>query len=119
QLQRVVGLPQGGELELTDPLLFEKEPELPADKAIAAADANRYELRIIEQQVHQRILQRKSAVAEQYPTLTFGFDYGISGVTPTNTALPTRSVGVQLNVPIFNGGLNRARITVAKSEEQQ
>ena len=41
------------------------------------------------------------------------------GAAPTNTALPTRRVAVQLNVPIFNGGLTRGRIEVASSRERQ
>ena len=119
QLQRVVGLPQGGDMVLTDSLEFGKETPLSPTEAVAAAQANRYELKIIQQQVRQHELQRKSAVAEQYPSLSFGYDYGVSGVTPANTALPTRSVGVQVNVPIFNGGATRARIAIAKSQKSQ
>ena len=43
----------------------------------------------------------------------------MSGITPTNTDLPTRRAAIQLNVPIFNGGLTRGRLTVATSRERQ
>src|SRR5207237_8604290 len=57
--------------------------------------------------------------AELVPPGDFVGDYGLSGITPTNTALPTRRVAVQLNVPVFNGGLTRGRIEVASSRERQ
>jgi outer membrane protein TolC len=43
----------------------------------------------------------------------------MSGITPSNTDLPTRRAAVQLNIPIFNGGLTRGRIQVASSRERQ
>ena len=46
-------------------------------------------------------------------------DYGVSGITPTKTDLPTRRAAVQLNVPIFNGGLTQGRIAVAASQQRQ
>jgi outer membrane protein TolC len=57
--------------------------------------------------------------AELLPSVDFVGDYGVSGITPTNTALPTRRAAVQLNVPVFNGGLTRGRIEVASSRERQ
>jgi outer membrane protein TolC len=57
--------------------------------------------------------------AEYLPSLEFVGDYGISGITPTNTALPTRRAAMQLNVPIFNGGLTRGREAVAASRQRQ
>ena len=38
---------------------------------------------------------------------------------PNELALPTRSVGVRMNVPIFNGGATYGRIKSAKSRETQ
>jgi outer membrane protein TolC len=64
-------------------------------------------------------LERKPERAEYLPTLQFVGDYGESAITPTDTALPTRRVAVQLNVPIFNGGLTRGRMTVATSREHE
>jgi len=43
----------------------------------------------------------------------------VSGITPTDTALPTRRVALQLNVPVFNGGLTLGRLTVATSRERE
>jgi outer membrane protein TolC len=49
--------------------------------------------------------------------LEFLGDYGVSGITPTSSDLPTRRAAIQLNVPIFNGGLTRGRIEVAGSRQ--
>ena len=46
-------------------------------------------------------------------------DYGSSGITPNLVDIPTRSVAVQLNVPIFNGGLTRGKVTAATSRTRQ
>ena len=56
---------------------------------------------------------------EYLPSIEFVGDYGVSGITPTNTDLPTRRAAIQLNVPIFNGGLTRGRLSVATSRQRQ
>lgn len=118
-LQRVVGIRLGGPLTLTDPLRFAPETLPPIETATAQAAQQRPELRVAESQVRLSDYERRSARAELLPSLEFVGDYGISGITPTNTALPTRRVAIQLNVPIFNGGLTRGRITTATSRQHQ
>src|SRR5205085_10795178 len=104
-LQRVVGLPLGSSLTLTDQLQFTDEVEPSAETAVAQANENRREVRIAEEQLRLNDLERKAVEAEFLPSLEFMGDYGVSGITPTNTDLPTRRAAIQLNVPIFNGGL--------------
>jgi len=118
-LQRVIGVPLGSPLVLTDPLRFLDEAPPAADAAVAQALTNRNEVLISQSQVDLSDLQRKSVKGELLPSLQFVADYGISGITPTDTALPTRRVAVQLNVPIFNGGLTQGRLAVASSREHQ
>jgi outer membrane protein TolC len=118
-LQRVVGLPLGSPVTLTDPLRSTPDVTPSPDVAVAEAGANRREIRVAEAQLKVSELQRRSISAERLPSLDFVADYGVSGITPTNTALPTRRVGVQLNVPIFNGGAREGRIAVASSQARQ
>jgi outer membrane protein len=118
-LQRVVGLPLESPLTLTDQLRFTDEPLPAVEIAVAQAGQNRREVRIAEEQVRTSDLERRSVRAELLPSLEFVGDYGVSGITPTNTDLPTRRAALQLNVPIFNGGLTRGRLTVATSRERQ
>jgi len=118
-LQRVIGVPLGSPLVLTDQLTFTAEPLPQTDAAVADALAHRAEVLISEAQVSMFELERKAVRDEYLPSLQFFGDYGISGITPTETALPTRRVAVQLNVPIFNGGLTQGRLTVATSRQHE
>lgn len=118
-LQRVIGVPLGSPLVLTDQLTFTAEAVPQADNAVADALAHRAEVLISEAQVSMFQLERKAVRDEYLPSLQFVGDYGVSGITPTDTALPTRRVAVQLNVPIFNGGLTQGRLTVASSREHE
>jgi outer membrane protein len=118
-LQRVVGLSLGSPLTLTDQLRFANGPLPALEAAVLQASENRREILIAEQQLRTSDLERKAVRSEFFPSLEFVGDYGISGITPTDTALPTRRVAVQLDVPIFNGGLTRGRLTVATSRQHQ
>lgn len=118
-LQRVVGLPLESPLTLTDQLRFTDDPVPSVETAITQAAENRPEVRIAEEQIRVSELERKAISAEQLPSLAFVGDYGVSGITPTDTALPTRRAAIQLNVPVFNGGLTRGRVGVAASRARQ
>jgi outer membrane protein TolC len=118
-LQRVVGVPLGSALTLTDSLRFTTDALPSIETALAQAGQNRPEVRIAQAQVTQSDYERRAVRAEQLPSLDFVGDYGVSGITPTNTDLPTRRAAIQLNVPIFNGGLTRGRLAVASSRQRQ
>jgi outer membrane protein TolC len=119
QLQRIVGLPLGSSFTLTDPLRFSVDTLPAIETAVATAEDARGEVRAAQAQVTVNKLETGAARAEQLPSLEFLGDYGVSGITPVTSALPTRRYAIQLNVPIFNGGLTRGRIQVASSREQQ
>lgn len=119
QLQRVVGLPLGSQLTLTDSLRFGSEPLPSLDAAVAQAEQDRPEARIAAAQLALTSFQHRAARAELLPDLEFLGDYGVSGITPTSSDLPTRRIAMQLNVPIFNGGLTQGRIAVAASLQRQ
>lgn len=118
-LQRVIGVPLGSPLVLTDQLRFTAEQLPQPESAVPDALSHRAEVLISEARVNMFSLQRKAVRDEYLPSLQFLGDYGISGITPADTALPTRRVAVQVNVPIFNGGLTQGRLTVATSHEQE
>lgn len=119
QLQRVSGLTLGGSLLLTDNLAYTEAPLPPAESAVQIALRQRVEIRLAEEQVRLNDYERRATQAEQLPSIDFVSDYGSSGVKPNVLDLPTRSVGIRLNVPIFNGGLTRGRITAATSRQRQ
>ncbi|MBI4455846.1 MAG: TolC family protein [Acidobacteria bacterium] len=119
QLLRGTGLPLGGALVLTDSLQFTVETLPSVQAAMVAADHNRIELRIAEEQVRLHRYELRAAQAERLPSLEFVGDYGPSGINVNEAALPTRSVAVRLNVPIFDGGTTRGRIVAAGSRRRQ
>ena len=118
-LQRVIGVPLSSTFVLTDQLTFTAEPLPQATTAVSEALSRRAEVLISEAQVSMFNFERKAVADEYLPSLQFVGDYGVSGITPTDTALPTRRVAVQLNVPIFNGGLTRGKLTVATGREHE
>jgi outer membrane protein len=118
-LQRVVGLPLGSSLVLTDQLRFVEEPLPSIDTAVAQAGHDRREIQVAEEQTRVSQLERQATRAEYLPSLEVVGDYGTSGITPNSFDLPTRRVAIQLNVPIFNGGLTQGRLTAAKSRQRQ
>jgi outer membrane protein TolC len=118
-LKRIIGVPLEASFVLTDQLRFVREPLPSLDEALAQAAQNRREILLAEGQVRLSALERQAASAEQLPSVAFVGDYGTSGITPTDTALPTRRVAIQLNVPIFNGGLTRGRVAAAASRQRQ
>jgi outer membrane protein len=119
QLQRILGLPLGSTVTLTDPLRYVAESRLDAEQAVAHAKAHRFELRALQEQVEQRNLELGAAKAEQYPSVQVGADYGSSGVTPSQNTFATRNITLELAMPIFNGGLAQAHIDAAASRLQQ
>lgn len=118
-LQRVVGLPLGGALTLTDQLRFVEEPLPAVEVAVAQAASDRREIQVAEERNKVTQLEMQSARAEYLPSLGVVGDYGSSGITPSSFDLPTRRIALQLNVPIFNGGLTRGRVTSATSRHRQ
>ncbi|HJP94675.1 MAG TPA: TolC family protein [Pyrinomonadaceae bacterium] len=118
-LQRIVGLPLGSAMMLTDPLRFIDEPLPSVETAVAEAAHDRREVQVAEEQNRVSQLERQAARAEYLPSLEFVGDYGASGITPDRFDLPTRRAAIQLNVPIFNGGLTRGRLTAATSRARQ
>lgn len=119
QLQRIIGLPLGSPFSLSDPLRFATDTLPAVETAIATAEDTRAEIRAAEAQVNVNKLAASAARAEQLPSLEFVGDYGISGITPVSSALPTRRYAIQLDVPIFNGGLTRGRVQVANARERE
>ena len=119
RLQRIIGLPLGSAFTLTDPLRFSTEPLPSIETAVATAEDNRPEVRVAKAEVTVDDYEKRAARDEQLPWLEFLGDYGVSGITPVTSALPTRRYAIQLNVPIFNGGLTRGRVQVASSREKQ
>ena len=84
---------------------------------------NRTEIALLEKQGELLELNLKATKAQGYPTLGLNANYGYLGIgekMPWFQSYPTAywsdyaSIGLNLSIPIFNGGVNRARIKQAK-----
>jgi outer membrane protein TolC len=118
-LLRVTGAPLASQLQLAEAMRFEPQPLSGPDGAIREALSDRLELRVAAEQLRIAEDGRKAAVAAYAPSIAVFADYGSSGLKPNEVNLPTRSVGVRIDVPIFNGGRTRAETQVASSVVRQ
>jgi outer membrane protein len=118
-LLRIVGAPLGDAANAAEVMRFEPQPVSEPGDAIGQALAERVELRIAEEQVRAAQSERNAALGEYAPSVTAFGDYGTSGLKPTEVNLPTRSIGIRIDVPVFNGGRTRAEVQGASSRLRQ
>jgi outer membrane protein TolC len=120
RLLRAMNLPLTARVEVRDELR-DVPAEIP-DAAALAAEARqaRPELRAQEERRRAAGLGLEAARWERLPSVQAFGDYGVIG-TGFTSGFPTRSVGVRLNVPVFDGGRRDARraeaAAVARQEE--
>jgi outer membrane protein len=115
QLLRAMGLRLDTELALTDKLKYVPVDPVTMEQAKALALKERPDL---EAQQEREATARLSATAtkmERMPTVSAFGDYGSSG-TWIDNALPTRTIGVTVRIPLFDSGRREARR--AESESQ-
>ena len=117
KLHRALGLPMDAVLvlspsswdNLTLPVLLE---------AINAGLAQRPDLLALGEALHQKAAIQHSVEAQNLPTLGLVGNIGASGVTPSQYDYRTYSYGLQLSVPIFEGGAMQARADEAASQKR-
>lgn len=114
-----LGLPQGRPIKFVMEEKIDEMP-LPSESNFSTLVAAHPEVESAHRLVEQRRQERKTEVTEFYPKLMANADYGLNGKHPGN-ADDTYNFGGQLTVPLFQGGLRRARIHEVQSrlEESQ
>jgi outer membrane protein len=119
QLLRLTGLALNSRPVLTDPLRPSTAPPPPVDEAVNQALQGRYEVRIAAVEVKQADLLRGAAKGDLLPSVDVVGNYGASGVHIDENDLPTRSIALRLNIPVFDGGASWARVAAADSRLRQ
>ena len=114
QLLRAMGDRPNAQLDLTDSLAGALMPSDSVDGAVAAALRNRAELKAEQGKVDAAKLSLAGSVAERLPSVQAFADYGSNG--NRQTFVPTNTVGVQLQVPLFDGGRRAAHRKTAESQ---
>lgn len=120
-LKFAIGMPMDKDITLPDNTF-----EVDANIALEEANIdNRTEVLLTKKQIELLELNKKSKVADLYPRLSLGADFGWSGF---GKGFPiggdffwpkTSSIGLNLSIPIFTGGSTRARIKQADIQIRQ
>jgi len=118
-LLRLTGSSLSAAPRLTDPLRYTGDAAPELDAAIDRALDDRAEVAVAKAALDIATLQRKAAQAQNLPSFSLFGDYGSSGNRPDQTNLPTRTIGVRVDVPIFNGGRTLAEGRIASSKERE
>ncbi len=108
QLLKVIGLRIDSPLELTGRLEYVPMAPVDVEQALATAMQNRAQLKAQRRREETARLSFNAVKLERLPSLAAFGDYGSIG-SGINDALPTRSYGVALKIPIFDGGRRDAR----------
>src|SRR5262249_39990606 len=118
QLLRVIGLRLDTRVELTDKLQYVPTDEVTLAQAKAEALKSRADLAAQQEREDNARLSGSAVRMERLPSVTAFGDYGSSGTVLTNS-VPTRTYGLSLRVPIFDGGRRDARRAEAESQYRQ
>ena len=115
QLLRAIGLRLDTELSLTDALRYLPVDALTLEQAKAQAMKARPDLQAQAQRETGAKISADATRLERLPSVAAFGDYGISG-SGFDAALPTRTVGISVRVPIFDGGRRDARRAESASQ---
>ncbi|GIU74301.1 MAG: hypothetical protein KatS3mg004_1388 [Bryobacteraceae bacterium] len=114
ELLRAMNADLGLEIELTDRLEYRPAEVPEAARALEAARELRPELKAQAARQQAAELNASAAKWERLPAARAFGDYGVIGRTGS-VYLPTRTVGVQVSVPLWDGGRRDARRAEAAS----
>jgi len=114
ELLRAMGTPLDTEVTLTDKLGYVPVDAVAVEQAKAQALQARPDLKAQQQREENARLSASAVRMERLPSLAAFGDYGSSGIALDNS-LPTRTIGISLKVPLFDGGRRDARRAEAVS----
>lgn len=119
ELLRAIGLPLDTPLQLTDSLGSTDVAALPdVDNAVDVALRERADVKAAREQMNAVHSQIKAIRAERLPTLGLVADQGVIGNNAAHL-LPTYTWGVQVSVPVFEGGRRSNRIAEQSAIERE
>ncbi|HYW43468.1 MAG TPA: TolC family protein [Bryobacteraceae bacterium] len=115
RLLRAMGLRLDVEMELTDKLQYLPVDAVTLAQAKAQAIQKRPDLQEQQEREGNARLSASATRLERLPSVMAFGDYGDNG-TGFGSALPTRTYGISVKVPIFDGGRRDARRAESDSE---
>ncbi|MGA3085773.1 MAG: TolC family protein [Thermodesulfobacteriota bacterium] len=117
QLATVLGLPGGTSFDLAEEPMPARLPDQP-DELVQQALQNRPDLKglCLEQSAAEKFASAEHAL--HYPNIGIMGSVGLVPVGASEVADHYGAIGVNINIPIFNGGLFKARETKARLQSQ-
>ena len=115
RLLRAMGMRLDTELQLTDKLQYVPVDAVTMEEAKAQALKGRPDLKAQQEKEANLQLSASATKLERLPSVQAFGDYGSIG-TGINNALPTRTYGISVRVPVFDGGRRDARRAEAASQ---
>jgi outer membrane protein TolC len=114
-LAQLLSLDPQQTVELADEPRFFETPAFDADESIASAFAARPEVKALDARARSAGLEKSAAGADEAPRVSFGGGWRMEGLTDS-TLIPVYQYGVSVEMPVFTGGRNRARVAIADIE---
>jgi len=117
RLLKAIGLKLADRVDITEQ--FDHEPvQVDLNQAVAKALETRADLKAQRQREQTARLNHSAVKWERLPSFVAFGDYGTIGLS-ADAALPTRSYGVTMRLPLFDGGKRDARRGEAKIQQEQ
>ena len=118
QLLRVMHVSMSARLELTDPLGFAPAPPRTVQQALHEAFEVRADWQAQQKRLETARLLQSAARMERLPSVSLFADYGAIG-PGIDAAQATRTYGIAVQIPIFDGGRVDARRAQGASQYRQ
>lgn len=115
QLMRTTGLPLESDVALSDSFEFFDEELLPVEDAVDMAFQNRIEMSLAREKVRYQEYKLSEAKKERLPMIDIYGNYGEAGSTPGEFVHEVGAVGLEVTMPIFEGGNINGRIHEQRS----
>jgi|ERR1051326_474416 outer membrane protein TolC len=117
QLLKVLGVRLDNPVELTDRMDYVPVDLVDATQALTTALNSRPDLKAQKEREESAKLAYSSVKFERMPSLAGFADYGTIGTN--ESLLPTRTYGIALRIPLFDGGRRDARRAESASQLRQ
>jgi len=118
ELLRAIGLRLDTAVRLTGKMEYAPLEPITAAKALEAALTSRADWKAQQTREQAARLTFSSVKFERLPSVAGFADYGTTG-NGINSAIPTRTYGLSLRVPVFDGGRRDARRSESRSQYEQ
>lgn len=114
-LNRQIGLAPEQQIRLTDSEPYAELEPMTIEAARAEAYDNRQDFQMLKQELRVAELERRATAHQRFPTLTFGGNWGVTGISGGVYHETFTAVGT-LSVPIFEEGKIRGDNDVAQAQ---